>query len=183
MIPSGERREPVSALLRAHVVALSRSDEDTGWWKRRPEYFSRPLLRYRYKIDRVVRLGDDGQRSTAAAIAKERVFAFSGIGDHEEFVNQTRAAHFNVVGNMGFPDHHTYTADDLARVLSRATEVGAGALLTTEKDTSRLSADLRLLRDLLLRISLFSVGIVVDIVEGREMLNSMVDECLLGRTA
>jgi tetraacyldisaccharide 4'-kinase len=182
MIPAGERRELMSAIKRAHLVALSRSDEDSGWWKNNPDCLARPVIRYRYKIDCVMRLGPDGQRSLAT-IVKEKLFAFSGIGDHLEFVRQMRDANFPIIGDMRFPDHHQYTAEDLNRVQSSAAERGSGTLLTTEKDAARLSANMKLLNNVLQRFSLFSVGIVVDIVEGREILDSMIDACLSRRAA
>jgi tetraacyldisaccharide-1-P 4'-kinase len=43
-----------------------------------------------------------------------------------------------VAGVAAFPDHYWYTAEDLARVAVRARELGAEAILTTEKDWMRI---------------------------------------------
>ena len=42
-----------------------------------------------------------------------------------------------------FPDHYWYTAGDLARVAASARELGAEAVLTTEKDWIRIREILR----------------------------------------
>jgi tetraacyldisaccharide-1-P 4'-kinase len=39
---------------------------------------------------------------------------------------------------VAFPDHHPFGSRDLARLAARARRLGAGALVTTEKDAVRL---------------------------------------------
>jgi tetraacyldisaccharide 4'-kinase len=68
------------------------------------------------------------------ALRGERVFAFAGLADNEQFF----AALPNVVGTRRFPDHHRYTAADLEGVRAAARNAGATRIVTTEKDAVKL---------------------------------------------
>ncbi len=177
MIPAGERREPISSVQRARLVALSRTDQDTGWWKTRPGIADKPVVRYRYRIDRMMEVRHGGEQM-AGVLEGKKLFLFSGIGDHEGFVRTVSECHRSVVGDMRFPDHHVYSLRDLKGIVRNAEEKGATALLTTEKDVARLSGQGTGFRIILEHFPLFSVGIAVDIVQGRDILHSMIDACL-----
>ena len=177
MVPAGERREPVSAIKRADVVAMSRADQDTGWWRAKAEIAGIPAVHYRYRLDRVMELHPDGER-TAAALEDKKMFLFSGIGDHQGFVCQARETCRHIVGDMRFPDHHSYSPRDLSAIVEKAKDEHASALLTTEKDAVRLSGSPVGLKGILRQIPLFYVGIAVDITQGRDMLYTMIDKCL-----
>jgi len=62
-----------------------------------------------------------------------RLFAFAGLADNEQFFRAVNAA-----GTMSFPDHHRYTAADLAKI--RAAAKGFDAIVTTEKDAVKIGA-------------------------------------------
>lgn len=62
-----------------------------------------------------------------------RVFAFAGLADNEQFFSALRAAGVDVAGTKGFPDHHRYTAADLA-----ALKRNGLPLVTTEKDKVKI---------------------------------------------
>jgi tetraacyldisaccharide 4'-kinase len=62
--------------------------------------------------------------------APKRAFAFAGLADNAQFF----AALPKLAGSMSFPDHHPYTAADLEAIRAAARNVGAGSIVTTEKD-------------------------------------------------
>ncbi|HXG57405.1 MAG TPA: tetraacyldisaccharide 4'-kinase, partial [Thermoanaerobaculia bacterium] len=62
------------------------------------------------------------------------LFAFSGLADNQQFFDALRNLGLTLAGTRSFPDHHRYTADDLAAIAEAARAAGAEALLTTEKD-------------------------------------------------
>jgi tetraacyldisaccharide-1-P 4'-kinase/lauroyl/myristoyl acyltransferase len=68
-----------------------------------------------------------------AELEGQRVFAFAGLADNGQFF--AALAGLDVAGTRGFPDHHRYTADDLA-ALRRA--ANGATLVTTEKDWVKL---------------------------------------------
>lgn len=62
-----------------------------------------------------------------------RVFAFAGLADNAQFFASLRAAGVDVAGTKSFPDHHRYTAADLA-----ALKRNGLPLVTTEKDKVKI---------------------------------------------
>jgi tetraacyldisaccharide 4'-kinase len=73
-------------------------------------------------------------RLDCAAVAGKRVFAFAGLADNEQFFDALRGCGAVLTGTRGFPDHHRYTAADLAALRNAA----AVPLVTTEKDAVKI---------------------------------------------
>lgn len=133
VIPAGPLREPVEkGLARADAVVV------VGEAEMILPHFSKPVLRAR-----LVSQNGEWMRG-------RRVVAFAGIGQPEKFFRTLRQAGTDLVATCGFPDHHRYSAAELANLRKLADEKTA-ILVTTEKDFVRLAPDER--RD----IHLFSV--------------------------
>jgi len=66
------------------------------------------------------------------------VLAFSGLADNEQFFELMRSRARSVVRTESFPDHATYSNEQLARLKRIASEHGAIAV-TTEKDFVKIS--------------------------------------------
>jgi tetraacyldisaccharide 4'-kinase len=69
-----------------------------------------------------------------------RVFAVAGIARPDRFFSDVAAAGWDLVGSMGFRDHHRFTASDVKRIAAAARAAAAAIVLTTEKDAVRLEA-------------------------------------------
>jgi len=67
------------------------------------------------------------------------VIAYSGIGRPAKFFDTLERLGASITARYAFPDHHDYTPDDAAKLLSRAREAGA-RLVTTQKDWVRMRA-------------------------------------------
>lgn len=78
----------------------------------------------------------------AATLAGARVFGFAGIGRPEKFRATLAEIGCDVAGFRPFPDHHPYTAAEIAAVTAEAEHLGARPV-TTAKDHVRLSAAAR----------------------------------------
>ena len=76
--------------------------------------------------------------AAAGRLHGRRVLAFAGIGDPAKFVRTCREAGLLVEASRPFPDHHPYSAADLARLLDEAERAGL-VPVTTEKDLVRLT--------------------------------------------
>lgn len=70
-----------------------------------------------------------------------RVAAFSGLANNDQFFETLRALGASVVATHEFPDHHRYSATDIAAVLATARSVRASRVVTTEKDAVKLTGD------------------------------------------
>jgi len=67
------------------------------------------------------------------------VIAYSGIGRPAKFFDTLERLGASITARYAFPDHHDYTPEDAAKLLSRAREAGA-RLVTTQKDWVRMRA-------------------------------------------
>ena len=121
VIPAGPLREPVpQGLARADAVILMGDGAPTV-----PD-FRGPILRAWLHA------------SESGSLRGERVLAFAGIGRPEKFFRTLRRIGADVVGTRSFPDHHRYSARELARLREEADRKSA-LLVTTEKDYVRLA--------------------------------------------
>jgi tetraacyldisaccharide 4'-kinase len=67
------------------------------------------------------------------------VFAFCGIARPQQFFSGLKAAGLELAGKLAFHDHHAFTMRDIQQVALLALRYGAKAIVTTEKDSVRLS--------------------------------------------
>jgi tetraacyldisaccharide 4'-kinase len=71
-----------------------------------------------------------------------RVVAFAGIGRPQKFFDSLLELGADLVGGIGFPDHHAYRADEIAALVAQAERAEAVAV-TTAKDWVRLPVGIR----------------------------------------
>jgi tetraacyldisaccharide 4'-kinase len=71
-----------------------------------------------------------------------KLVAFAGLARPEKFFDTLDALGADVEEAAPYPDHHAFSADDLAFLAQLAADRGA-MLITTEKDAARLSPDWR----------------------------------------
>jgi tetraacyldisaccharide 4'-kinase len=125
LLPAGNLREALHAVVRAHVIAIPADEPEVeaqlksmGWqgivWR----------IRRQMEIPQL-----DGP-----------VAAFCGIARPDQFFQGLESAGVKLATRTVFADHHNFTAADLARIESEACKAGATALLTTEKDRIRIGA-------------------------------------------
>jgi tetraacyldisaccharide 4'-kinase len=67
-----------------------------------------------------------------------RVLALAGIAKPGPFVDRLREDGYEVVRELLFPDHHPFSRADLFRIAQAVERSGAGGVVTTEKDMTRL---------------------------------------------
>ena len=67
--------------------------------------------------------------------------AFAGIGNAENFYNIMIENNIKIIKKFSFPDHYTYSNNDLTKILNYAKNNNA-KVITTEKDYLRLSPNL-----------------------------------------
>lgn len=122
LLPAGNLREPRSAIRRAGVLAIPAND---------PE-FEAELRAWGWEGP-IWRLN----RTMNVPVVDGPVAAFCGIARPEQFFAGLEAAGLHLAIRKAFPDHHRYTAADLARLQKAASAAGAVALITTVKDLVR----------------------------------------------
>lgn len=107
MLPAGPLRERAARLRSVDAVILLDGTRESS-------LAGRPVFHMRLEADSVVPLG--ARRETAmplAQLAGQRVHAVAGIGHPQRFFRTLRAAGLDPIEHA-FPDHHSYTAAELA---------------------------------------------------------------------
>ena len=68
----------------------------------------------------------------------EKYLIFSGIGNHHTFVSMVKKNGLVVLKDLEFPDHYSYTKQDIKNILNKANELNC-SVITTEKDFQKLN--------------------------------------------
>lgn len=144
VLPAGRLREPVSALSRADIVALTRTEiqDPAATEKQVREINARVPI-----FNCAMGLRGMAERDSGRAVEPEDYYgrpvcAFCAIGNPSAFFSDLRRWGFNPVAEVSFRDHHVYSAEDAGRLNRAAREKGAVAFLTTEKDGMNLPSGL-----------------------------------------
>lgn len=151
LLPLGDLREPVSALRRAHAVVLTHCELATQAQVRSVvESVERatlsvagdrpvPLIfRARHDWDGVMVSDAAGERHEAETFLAERALGVvCAIGRGDLFVERVGQIG-RVVCSRVFGDHHDFTPADIESIAGQILAAGAGVLVVTEKDWSKL---------------------------------------------
>jgi tetraacyldisaccharide 4'-kinase len=144
LFPRGLLREPIQALRRAQVVVLSRadlrSDPDRAAIRREAERHAGPLRWVEARHAPLDLRDASGQVEPLAELAGRKVAAFCGIGNPEGFRLTLLPRCQSLLGFRTFPDHHPYSAADVADLTHWSRSLGADLVLTTQKDLVKLRA-------------------------------------------
>jgi tetraacyldisaccharide 4'-kinase len=179
LLPRGLLREPIGALGRAHVVALSRADQVRA--------SDREALRAR--IARIAPraawlelthrpqsvLSAAGTSTVAELLRGARIAAFCGIGNPRAFHRTLRDCGADVVAFREFADHFAYGAAEVASLSAWADALDVAGVWCTVKDFVKLRAAK------LGRHRLYALAIDVEPLAGRaefeSRLHSIVARC------
>lgn len=168
MLPYGRLREPLSGLKRADCIVLTRSEHVNDVEAISSEIASlsgdRPIFRSRMRTKKVTPLLDE----IAPARLPKIVGAFCAVGNPESFFAHLRQDGYELVMQRSFRDHHVYTHDDVATLVSAARQAGASSLITTAKDAVKLG-------EFSFGVPCYSLEIEIDI-ENEEDLRRLVLE-------
>ena len=128
IIPAGPLREPVAkGLNRANAALIIGNDEHR---------LSTTLKQPGSSVINVLR-GHLAPARSMAELNGKKVFAFAGIGRPKKFFDTLKEIGCSVTGTEEFPDHHTYTVDEISHLVQKANDMSA-ILVTTSKDRTRL---------------------------------------------
>jgi tetraacyldisaccharide 4'-kinase len=140
VLPAGRLREPVSALARADLIVLTRTEiRDPGPIEKQVKVINSraPVFGCVTGLRGLVDAGS-GKTIEAEIYRGRPVCAFCAIGNPAAFFSDLRRWGFNPVAEATFRDHHVYTPEDVQRINRAAIDKGATAFLTTEKDLMNL---------------------------------------------
>ena len=145
VLPRGMLREPAAGLRRANAFVFTHADQVTP---AKLDAIERRIRRWNiaapvYHAAHAhagLRAGSESAPLPLDELRGKSWFAFCGIGDPQTFLRQLQSSGGRCAGHRWFPDHHRYTARDLAALRREAGAAGADVLVTTEKDWAKLAA-------------------------------------------
>jgi 3-deoxy-D-manno-octulosonic-acid transferase len=141
VFPLGRLREPVSALARADIILITRSDASDlsapiaravrRWNPQAPVFHAsvEPLA----WVDHA-----SGKRFAIAERPFEHAGAFCGLGNPASFRHTLDGLQVDIAGWIEFDDHHRYRPHELRHLSQHMAALGATALVTTQKDSINL---------------------------------------------
>lgn len=124
-LPGGRLREPLDTLVAADAVLVEEGVVIESAGLDLPAY-------------RIGRETPPDRGVTAASAGGRPVLAVAGIASPERFFRDLRAAGWPVADTMAYRDHYRFTRADVDRMVANARRLGAGMIVTTEKDYVRL---------------------------------------------
>jgi tetraacyldisaccharide 4'-kinase len=161
MVPRGILREPLSALKRADIFMLAKTNlnpnvEDIEEFLEtlNPQALIAESAHYPVGL---YLLGEPEKTFGLDMLRAKTVALFSGIADPDSFEDLIESLGANIGLSFKFPDHHNYSEEELEDIIQESRGKNIHTIITTEKDAARLY-ELRVtsyeLRILILRIEL-----------------------------
>ncbi|ADO76410.1 tetraacyldisaccharide 4'-kinase [Halanaerobium praevalens] len=144
VLPAGLLREPFTALKRADLFLLNRSENvdfsrvnelKNSLNKFNPQ--NKGVFRAETQLESCVSVASQTEEKIDF-LKEKKVFAFSGIGSPEAFQKSIEAAGAKLVSYKIFKDHYNYQKEDLLTLLDQYSASQADLILTTEKDAVKL---------------------------------------------
>jgi tetraacyldisaccharide 4'-kinase len=156
IFPLGRLREPFAALARATTVVITRAENrHVGIERLIRRYNPRaPIFRARVVPRSEMPVGP--------------LAAFCGLGQPRTVWRTLDTIGLHADPRIVFPDHHRYSAGDLAEIGRQAIAAGAGALVTTEKDMMNLPAGVEA------PLRIYCLRIEIEIEDEAELLRHLL---------
>jgi tetraacyldisaccharide 4'-kinase len=139
IFPEGRLREPLSALMRADIIVLSKADmadekRISACMSKIKRYNSdAPIFTSSHKP--AVLISASGEAESIDTLKERRVYAFSGIANPSHFEALLTSMGVKIVKSKRFRDHHHYQQVDIDKIIN---EAGKMDIITTEKDMVKL---------------------------------------------
>ncbi len=189
MLPRGTLREPVSHIERADVCLLTKVDQAVGVSR---EHIKNTIRKYNEKAlimesihqpRRFVELKDwhrdiAGEGVDIKMLENKSVMAVSAIGNPMSFEQTLSDIGAKIIESLRFPDHHDYTTKELQDVFDQAVDLGAEAIVITEKDAVKIPLTII---ESKAPIPVFVICVEVTFREGAAAFEKMLDESLKER--
>ena len=170
MLPRGVLREPARNLKRADIIFLTKCRGDVSAVKAEVrKYNATAEIVECNHTPRVLKDVWSREEFPLDWLKGKTVCTLSGIASPKGFENSLRHLGAKVVWCERYADHHRYDASEILYALNRSADMGADALVTTEKDAVRFPRfETSPVRCLYLRIA-------IEILAGGESFDQLIN--------
>ena len=139
ILPRGLLREPIKNLKRAGFIFITKCEEsgDKKLKQKLKKYNpTAEISECRHKA-KFLKSVYDNQFKDLEILKDMKAVALSGIAVPESFENALENFGANIIYRKRFADHHRFTQQEIIDIINKSIELGADAILTTEKDAVR----------------------------------------------
>ncbi|MEA3490102.1 MAG: tetraacyldisaccharide 4'-kinase [Candidatus Omnitrophota bacterium] len=181
LLPRGLLREPLSAMKRADMFALTKTDMIDDERRRdmvkaldravpgKPVVFTRHSPTF---------LSDaTGAAYETGLLSGKKICLVSGIADPDYFAFLVRNLGAKIVARREYGDHYRYRQADIESVLAECNGKDVEAIVVTRKDYVKIK-DLDISR---IEERLFVLNIVIEVLEGKEQLIAGLNSVVSGQ--
>ena len=178
MLPRGILREPVRNLRRADIIFLTKCRGDVSAVKEEiRRYNTTAEIVECNHTPRVLKDVWSREEHPLDWLKGKTVCTLSGIASPKGFENSLRRLGAKVVWCERYADHHRYDSSEILYALNRTADMGADALVTTEKDAVRFPRfETSPVRCLYLRIA-------IEILAGGESFTEIINRICFRKKA
>ena len=139
LLPMGRLREPLSAASSADAIIVPGGFEEAALVTARLGTIPVFTLGQEFATPRLVRPFGDPVPEGAFGSSR-RLVAVAGIARPERFFATVETLGWQIAQKMVFRDHHWFTRKDVDAIRETVQLLGAGGVITTEKDAVRLTS-------------------------------------------
>jgi tetraacyldisaccharide 4'-kinase len=138
MLPRGVLREPAKHISRADVIFLTKSDGNAGAVTDEIRKYNRKaeIIECRH-APRILKDVWSREELPLEWLKGKTLTTLSGIAVPQGFEDSLRKLGARVVWCERYADHHRYDSSEIIYALNKTADLGADALITTEKDAVR----------------------------------------------
>tara|TARA_B100001093_G_scaffold512151_1_gene581473 strand:- start:988 stop:1929 length:942 start_codon:yes stop_codon:yes gene_type:complete len=127
-IPAGPLREDIKNIKKYQHIFLNGNLENI-------EKIKKQIFNFNSKIN--IHVGKYEPLNLDEFNKNDKYLIFSGIGNHKTFISMIKNYGLNILKDVEFPDHYTYTNNDIDKIINEAKDLNC-KIITTEKDYLRL---------------------------------------------
>ena len=183
LLPRGLLREPPSALRRADLIVLTRTDQASPRGVREVEAAVRrhaPGVSICHAAHEPAGLASlDGDVLDIGELRGAPAVALCGLGRPEAFMRTLHDLGVDIRVRMDYPDHHRYTEENIESIRALADDAGTELIVTTAKDAVKLQQ----LPGGLGRLTAWVVHVQMKITAGQEILQARISESILSKAS
>ena len=128
-LPAGPLREKLNNIIKYEHVFLNGNLENI-------EEFKFIINKINPEIN--IHLGKYEPTNLDEFNLNDKYLIFSGIGNHNTFITMIKNYGLNVIEDLEFPDHYSYSKNDINKIIKKADKLNC-KILTTEKDFLRIN--------------------------------------------
>lgn len=141
VLPRGILREPARNIARARFICITKArGGDTSDLRRRIRELnpSAGLIECNHDPTELMGAFNRAERHALGELKGMKIVAVSGIAAPLSFEKSLENLGATILSRRHFADHHRYSQQEVLDIVNEAAELGADAVVTTEKDAVRM---------------------------------------------